>query len=942
MCRFYGQFLIVASYLALHAMGLHAQSLVLFSIDNSAYPVMRAEFLALDADGRQITGLASEDLILTEDGAQRTILAVTCPLMTPSLSISSVLTIDRSSSMYWETLDLAKLAAKSWIRRMPLDPSECAVTSFDTCSYLNLDFSIDSTALVRTVEAIRTGNQTDLDKALIGPAAGALEVTKRAKYKKIVLLLTDGGDDVYLENEIITEAQRQGVHVYMLLMKQYASSKLQRICTESGGGFFERVENWDAAALVLHRVLMAEMGLSPCRVEWIAEGCSTKRVVELRLSQHQLQAQAVVELPDTLFPRITITPSPSLHFGVVTPGMQAEQRIILTAQRDSVRIDSVISDNPRFGVSAYGGSAPPFSLGAGDNRIITVTCTPADTAYIHGRLEIAHDGCEGGLLDLECGRRPGAGDDDSVRVIHPNGGEQLVAGTEALVSWDGVQPNEGVRLDYSIDGGLHWTTVAETATDMQFLWRVPCSPSEDCLMRATVIANEKAVDLSDGRWSITAPAVRARTVDMGQVTVGLGRDSLVTEFLKNIGKTAIRIDSIFIRGENATDFSLLSEDSPLTLDVGEMAAITIRFTPATVGVKTAAVVIHTHCDTLTQLLQGEGVLPEIKMLTPRVDFGDVSIGVAKDSIVHAVIRNPGYTMLLVRSTEQLGPDQTQFSILNGGGAFALAPGMSRTMTFRFAPSKSGLSSDHIALHHGGINSPAIVTLVGNGQAVDASATLAMDTISAQPGELVTVPIIMRTSRNLSRSSAVSFFTEIRFNASLLSPAGLTPKGVVSGGERIIQINGIPLGPDVDGILTRLQFIATLGDTEWTPLRFENTCTVGGDVAVTTESGYFQLTDICRDGGSRLFDASRRLSLEQNRPNPFNAITIIEYELIERGPTRLMVTDMLGRTLAVLVDSYLEPGHYSIEFDATRFPSGSYLYVLHTPSNILFRVMEHVK
>jgi photosystem II stability/assembly factor-like uncharacterized protein len=66
-------------------------------------------------------------------------------------------------------------------------------------------------------------------------------------------------------------------------------------------------------------------------------------------------------------------------------------------------------------------------------------------------------------------------------------------------------------------------------------------------------------------------------------------------------------------------------------------------------------------------------------------------------------------------------------------------------------------------------------------------------------------------------------------------------------------------------------------------------------------------------------------LEQNYPNPFNPRTRIRYSLPSRGLVRLTVYDIVGREIVTLVDNIQTEGHHSVEWDASSFPSGVYLY-----------------
>lgn len=75
---------------------------------------------------------------------------------------------------------------------------------------------------------------------------------------------------------------------------------------------------------------------------------------------------------------------------------------------------------------------------------------------------------------------------------------------------------------------------------------------------------------------------------------------------------------------------------------------------------------------------------------------------------------------------------------------------------------------------------------------------------------------------------------------------------------------------------------------------------------------------------------RFFSVAQNRPNPFNPATSIEYTLAEDCPVRLSVLDLLGREVQVLVSEYQTAGRHVAVFNGASLPSGMYLYRLETP------------
>ncbi|HEX7071077.1 MAG TPA: T9SS type A sorting domain-containing protein [Rhodothermales bacterium] len=76
-----------------------------------------------------------------------------------------------------------------------------------------------------------------------------------------------------------------------------------------------------------------------------------------------------------------------------------------------------------------------------------------------------------------------------------------------------------------------------------------------------------------------------------------------------------------------------------------------------------------------------------------------------------------------------------------------------------------------------------------------------------------------------------------------------------------------------------------------------------------------------------YEVPTTATLEPNFPNPFNPATTIPFTIEQSGNVKLTVHDMLGRTVAVLVDGMQSAGRHEIAWNASAQPSGTYLYRL---------------
>lgn len=86
----------------------------------------------------------------------------------------------------------------------------------------------------------------------------------------------------------------------------------------------------------------------------------------------------------------------------------------------------------------------------------------------------------------------------------------------------------------------------------------------------------------------------------------------------------------------------------------------------------------------------------------------------------------------------------------------------------------------------------------------------------------------------------------------------------------------------------------------------------------------------------------KVTLRQNHPNPFNPATTIVFELPEPADVSLEVFNIAGQRMAVLVDGPKNAGQHSASFDASRLPSGVYLYRLTAGNIVQTRKMILVK
>lgn len=84
------------------------------------------------------------------------------------------------------------------------------------------------------------------------------------------------------------------------------------------------------------------------------------------------------------------------------------------------------------------------------------------------------------------------------------------------------------------------------------------------------------------------------------------------------------------------------------------------------------------------------------------------------------------------------------------------------------------------------------------------------------------------------------------------------------------------------------------------------------------------------------------ALEQNYPNPFNPSTKINYSVPQTSDVKIEVYDIMGRLVSTLVNETKTTGTYTVNFNASNFASGMYIYRITAGSFVSTKKMMLIK
>lgn len=446
------------------------------------------------------------------------------------------------------------------------------------------------------------------------------------------------------------------------------------------------------------------------------------------------------------------------------------------------------------------------------------------------------------------------------------------------------------------------------------------------------------MDTTDNLFSILKQKAKAYSFDLGKVQAGSAFDTTLNVFLENLSSFAYPIKSIELKGKYSDEFQIISLEKASTLDSLEKKSVKIRFAPQDAGERTCYLDIVFSNFSLKAEIKARAFNLPLFIKNNRINFGTVEIADFKDSLITAAIKNISMSPISCSSIILKGPDDNHFDIIHSFESFTLLPNEEQDITVRFNPETLGRKNGIISFVHNADGGESLLYLFGEGinPLID-TVSISIGEFSASPGEIVNIPISYKkkSQKNISNNFK-SIKADLSFNVSLLEPLMNAEEDDISNNIRTISLE-IP-GSNEDYNFN-LQFRAALGNDTLSQLKLSNVQPVGhSKVYIDYKSGIFHLKDLCKEGGTRLFDSNNKLLLAQNKPNPFENQTTIEIELLEKGMHSLLIIDETGKIVKNVFAKNLQPGKYYFDLNCSDLPAGMFFYLLSTPSQSLIKQM----
>lgn len=414
--------------------------------------------------------------------------------------------------------------------------------------------------------------------------------------------------------------------------------------------------------------------------------------------------------------------------------------------------------------------------------------------------------------------------------------------------------------------------------------------------------------------------------------------------IQNRGNSTMTVYDVAIEGQHASEFVLTPPitNLPFTVAPEESRRFTVQFSPAGTGTKSAQAVIVSDAlnavsgrTTLQLVARQDSVGYELSR--PNLIFTPVPDAEVAEERLQLI--NTGTVALRWPRTSI--PIDGRFTILSIRPDITPVGGTSEVIV-RFTGGNAGSTYTASYTFRDSICSKPVDLNISATVKSYIGITVRVDTSYSTTGSTIDVPVYVTHKVNLDRTSVRTFTADVTVNATILFPQGSTPQGTLNAEQSLRTIPmtfTIPEGGD--SLAGTLRFSTLWGNDTASAVRFSNV-QIADTVRVLTRDGQIVLSDLCREGGPRLYLRNPFGTEIRVTPQPSTGPTTIDLSVVERGNVRLELVDMSGRIVSTMVDRALMPGTYIVPFNTTDLPAGPYFLVLTTPSDRISRRVDVAK
>lgn len=480
----------ILAFLFLSFAAYSQESLEIINYNSSNFPDVNAQIMAFDDNYQMIKSNSINDFIVRNNGINSQVISYNSIDSNLLDSLSIIIAFDKALNIFsgQNNFEFGKNIARNLFQRVDYYNLNIAITAYDTKNYLISDFSDNITVLNNSLNSITHSQGSFFDDGLIEDPIGAIRLSDYSDRETAIVVITDGTGNARTQ-DIIQAANERNIKIFPVVLGKPIPNPLKEISEQTSAYYFDNVTEDDNITSYLNVITAMSFGHLPCELSWLSEAtCSDSNFTSVTLAPiSESDSFNFVYEPDSK-PTINALSDqsvPYLRFANVIPGTTSDpQDISLIALNSDIFVSDMSISDPRFQIIQ--GYQTNFTIKEGGFHDLRIQFTPnpGDSSLVFATLNIDSDACLGEEVFMIGGFPNKPPKEKTIDLTFPDEcGLSFIVGDTIDVEWTGLLPDDVLLLEYSVDNGMSWDTLAKNVFNLKHEWIIPDRPSEECLVR---------------------------------------------------------------------------------------------------------------------------------------------------------------------------------------------------------------------------------------------------------------------------------------------------------------------------------------------------------------------------------------------------------------------------------------------------------------------------
>gem|GEM_PF-1212596 len=690
-----------------------SQSFDVMNINTDQYPKIRLEFKVRDANGNEIRSFNPSDFEINEDCPTKTPSFVSCPPPGQS-KVSYIFVFDKSGSMTKVVPGTGLTRAQNVInafeemlKHMPSRKRwEAAIVSFSDRAKVEQKFTNDLDSLLDAVKETyrRPYGQTDFNAGFLYDVQknpGALRYAQNAKYKPVILFMSDGQHDFQRnttpsrtnvwEGKIINEALKLQIStgeqipatIFALTLGFPMPNYLRNIATSTpdGEAIESSLKKSDISRLIVSIINKAgTLGPpAPCEMTWLS--CCDGGDLAVTCKLFAITKNIKYTVPDDLKPFLEIVENDH-YFSNVKPGVQQTAKIKVTARNNYVvfnRNNTITISDSKFTI--INPNIAGKKLDKDSTLELNLAYTSKDSNYYKANISFNSTACNGNDWYSDAGwyfqrdvyvggSSLGKRKDVTVTGVICNRTNKAIVVTN-------IYPKNEDAADFQI---IAPKPTFEIPAGSCIPITIAFTPNKEGVRKTTLVTETNHGRLysklwGDGSGYPEIAVAPAEEIDYPTANCrALTHDTTIT--ITNTGALALDISTITM--SNTSDFEQVSWPAlPLTLAPDASEKFVVRFNPKSSGDKNCEMIINSNAKNNPAykiILKGSREDISFTISESSIDYGELCID--EDASKRLIITNTGSVSATITAADAGG-------FIVAPNTWTIAPGATATVNVAF-------------------------------------------------------------------------------------------------------------------------------------------------------------------------------------------------------------------------------------------------------------------